>query len=66
MGAANNNDLSFSSNEGLKQYAINLTHFQAVPQEKQSLKYTFPKTNPDLIQLMEEMLEINPFFRPTA
>ena len=37
-----------------------------VNHNRASLKQIFDKTNPDLVQLLEDMLEINPYFRPSA
>jgi len=33
---------------------------------KSSLKERFSLSNPDLLKVLEQMLEINPYFRPTA
>jgi len=59
-------DYSFISNEGILLYQLNI-HESVLKSKngKDKLKDLFPETSSELIQILEDLLEFNPYFRPT-
>ena len=57
-------DCSFILDEGVMKYQSRIQS-QFTNTSNQIAKM-FPKTNPLIIQLLRDMLEFNPYFRPTA
>ena len=58
-------DLSFLTDDTAKSYTLKAMD-TANSSKKSSLKERYSHSNPDLVAVLEQMLEINPYFRPTA
>ena len=65
FGRLSKDELSFISNENIYDYQMKVTSDKPYQFEKQVNK-TFKSCSPHLIQLVLDMLEYNPFFRPSA
>ena len=57
-------DFSHLTDEPQIQYAEGT--YQQANEEKKLIRDQFKKSAPELIELLEQMLEFNPYFRPTA
>ena len=58
-------DLSFLTDDTAKSYTLKAMD-TANSSKKSSLNERYSQSNPDLVAVLEQMLEINPYFRPTA
>ena len=63
-GRQRTQDLSFIQDDGSRRYYTKLEDSAQI--SRKSLLELFPSTSPALVDLLRQMLEFNPHFRPTA
>jgi hypothetical protein len=56
-------DFSFNDNQEVLKYQQEALKYQ---KPKPKLSELFPKTDPELVQILTDMLQYNAFFRPSA
>ena len=59
-------NLSFICGEDEKEYVENTLKICSKAGKKKTLFQKFGHTSPELLNILESMLQFNPFFRPTA
>ena len=64
IGKSSETDLSFITTQAIYSYAKTLQN--SLKEPAVSFKTEFSKSNPELIMLMTDLLQMNPHFRPSA